>query len=404
MIFAARFSGPLTTNRGTLMPRRARSHLLLAVAAALALSACGGGTGSGAPSAAPPPATPQGPPIAGKDRVVVAWCERFGAPSPVSADGKVHVVTVAALSMPDGTPIARQTATLPERSSADALCGEPRTTTAAADRALFNADFTLIAGTTPGTNGNALIATAFTLPGGAPITGAQPASGSDSAPVFQSGTSVIWYATGDRQVTSRDLATPGAAPVSHGAAPGPDFALAGDQPWLRRPLESKPDQVAVSPDGTTAAGPGPTLWRRTDPASSYAAEYVEPVLIGRPANGRAALPGSEQAPSCDPSQWIDDLTLLCKGRDNLHLLVFSPDLGRLETVTTLLPPEQFRSIESVALSADGRSLVYLASADEHTFLYRLDLAPGAEPTVVGPVSLPPDRVTDPITPRLIAWL
>ncbi|MCX5214141.1 hypothetical protein OG689_33605 [Kitasatospora sp. NBC_00240] len=390
------------------MPRSARHHLLLTAAAVLSLSACGGGTASDARSAAPPPATrpaaPQGPALAGKDRMIVAWCERFGAPSPVSGDGKVHVITVEALSVPDGTRLAKQQVTLPERGSVDTLCGQPRTTTAAAARALFNADFTLIAGTAPGPGGDTPGATAFNL-AGTPVEAPKPAAaGPDSAPAFQPGTSVLWYATGDRQVTSRDLGTPGSAPASHGAAPGPDFVLAGDQPWLRRPLESKPDQVAVSPDGTTAAGSGPTLWRRTDPASSYAAEYVEPLLIGRPANGRASLPGSERVQYCEPVQWIDDLTLLCNGRDNIHLLVLGADRGRLETTTALLPPDDHRYVESVTLSPDGRSLAYLESEDKHTVLFRLDLAPGAEPSVVGPIGMPPEGVVNPLTPRLIAWL
>ncbi|MFE2911833.1 hypothetical protein [Kitasatospora indigofera] len=386
------------------MLRSARRHLLLAVAAALALSACAAGTGPGTPSAAPPAATPQGPAIAGKDRVVVAWCERFGAPSPVSADGKVHVITVEALSMPDGARIARQKVTLPERGSVDTLCGQPRSTTAAADRALFNADFTLIAGTAPRPGGDGLGATAFTVPGGSPMDGPKPAAaGDDSAPAFQPGTSVLWYATGDRQVTSRDLGTPGAAPTPHGAAPGVDFVLAGDQPWLRRPLESKADQVAVSPDGKVAVGTGLSLWHRTDPASSYAAEYVEPVLIGRAANGRAALPGSEHAPYCSPIGWTSDVTLFCGG-DNLYLLTFSADRGRLETATALLPPAQFRRVDSASLAPDGRSLAYLASEDEHTVLYRLDLSPGAVPSVVGSIGMPPEGVVNPLTPRLIAWL
>ncbi|WP_371476971.1 hypothetical protein [Kitasatospora sp. NBC_00315] len=385
------------------MSRSARTHLLLGVVAALTLTACGGSTTSGPRVAAPPSAASNGEGIAGKDRMIVAWCERFGAPSPTSADGKVHRITVAALSPTDGSPIARRTVTLPERGSVDALCGEPRSTTEAADRALFNADFTLIAGTAPGPGG-ALSAMAFALTDGAPRGGTAATAGGDSAPAFQSGTSVLWYETGEQQVTSRDLGDPAAAPKQHGAAPGPDFVLSGDQPWLTRPLESKPDQVAISPDGAVAAGASSTVWRRTDPPAPYALWYVEPMALGRSGNGRASLPGSEQVPRCEPSRWTSDVTLLCNGGDNLLLLTFSADRGRLDTMTTLLPVATSRVVESVAVSPDGRSLAYLVDEDGETGLYRLDLTPGARPVEIAPVDLPPAGVVNPLTPRLIAWL
>ncbi|MFD0572797.1 hypothetical protein ACFQ0T_30660 [Kitasatospora gansuensis] len=307
------------------------------------------------------------------------------------------MVTVAAHSAADGTRLAERSAALPDGASVEPLCGQPRRTAASADRQLFDSGFGLIAGTVPGPGGTGTVATAFTLPGGLPVAG-KAAEG--RAPAFQAGTSVLWYETAARQVVSHDLARPGAAPQAQGTAPGPDFALVDGKVWPTRPMETKADQVVAAPGGAVAAGTG--FWHRSAPAASYGAEYVEPLVIGPPTNGRSALPGSEQVPACAPRLWTDAKTLLCDSNDNLLLLGFADDHSRVDTVTTLLPPEQ-RFIESAVLSPDGRALAYLSTWDDKTELYRIDLAAGTRPVKVGPVPTSKDAGPDVGAPQLVAW-
>jgi hypothetical protein len=365
----------------------------------LAVSACGGP----APRAADPSPTAAAA-LAGRDSVVVAWCDRFAARSTTSPDTKVHVVTLAAYSAADGTGIAERSAALPDGAVVEPLCGTSTTMAASADRQLFDTGFGLIAGTVPGPGGKGTVATAFTLPGGKPVAGG-PVEG--RSPAFQAGTSVLWYETDGRQVLSRDLLRPGDAPQARGTAPGPDFALADGRAWTTRPMESKPDQVVAAPGGAVAAGTG--FWRRDAPTASYGPEYVDPVMIGPSRNGNPVLPGSEQVPTCAPRLWTDAQTLLCNARDNLLLVGFAADFGRVDTVTPLLPREE-RYVESAVLSPDGRSLAYLStvfpatgSDQREAELYRVDLAPGARPVLLGVIPTSDADRQDAGDPHLVAW-
>ncbi|MFJ1703179.1 hypothetical protein [Kitasatospora sp. NPDC088346] len=373
------------------MRRTAGARLFLA-AAVLTVSACTGGGSKPADSGAAAP----GPPLTGKDSIVVAWCDRFAAQSATAPDTKVHVVTLAAHSAADGTRTAERSAALPDGAVVEPLCGQPRRTTAAADRQLFDPGFGLIAGTVPGPNGSAPVATAFTLPGGRAAVAA-PAEG--RGPAFQAGTSVLWYEGADHRVVSRDLAA-GAGPQDHGVAPGPDFALVDGRPWLTRPVDTKADQVAAAPGGEVAAGSG--LWHRTDPAASYDPQYVEPASLGPSGNGRSTLPGSERLPGCAPRLWTDQRTLLCVDNEQLLLLTFAPDHGRLEGFVPLLPAAP-RFVESAVLSPDGRSLAYLDAYGGTTTLYRLDLTPGAQPVRLGPVATSTADEQTAGSPHLVAW-
>ena len=373
---------------------------MLAAAALLALSACT----SPSPVPRAEVVVPTAPPLAGHDSVVIAWCDPFAARSVKSPDTKVHVVTVVTQSMTDGARLAERSATLPDGALVEPLCGQPGTTAASADRQLFDEGFGLIAGTVPGPGGTGTIATAFTLPGGEPVAG-QADEG--RSPAFQAGTSVLWYETSGRQVVSRDLLRPPAAPQAHGTAPGPDFALADGQVWLTRPLDSKAEQVVAAPGGTVAAGTG--FWRRDTPTASYGPEYVDPMTIGPSVNGNPVLPGSERVPACAPRLWTDAKTLLCNSHDNLLLLGFAADFSRVDTVTPLLPQEH-RFVESALLSPDGRSLAYLSPASrpagsegEQSELYRIDLAPGAQPALVGVIPTSKATRQDAGLPHLIAW-
>ncbi|WP_371497589.1 hypothetical protein OG871_16715 [Kitasatospora sp. NBC_00374] len=372
------------------MRKTTRTHLVLA-AAVLAVSACG----SGGPKAAEPVAA--GAPLAGRDSIVVAWCDRFAAQSTTAPDTKVHVVTVVAHSSADGTRLAERSAALPDGAAVEPLCGQPRRSTAAADRQLFDPGFGLVAGTVPGPNGSAPVATAFTLPGGRAAV-AEPAEG--RGPAFQAGTSVLWYEGADHKVVSRDLAAAGAGPQDHGTAPGQDFALVDGRPWLTRPVDTKADQVAAAPGGEVAAGSG--LWRRTDPAASYDPQYVEPAALGPSGNGRTTLPGSETVPGCAPRLWTDPRTLLCVNNEQLLLLTFAADHSRLEGFTSLLPPER-RFVDGAVLSPDGRSLAYLDGYGGTTFLYRIDLTPGAQPVRLGPVATSTAEEQSAGLPHLVAW-
>ncbi|MCG6494413.1 hypothetical protein [Kitasatospora sp. A2-31] len=371
--------------------------------AAAALAGCDSQGGREQPQERVAPAW-TGPQIAGPGRVVLAWCDRFVAASPTTPDARVHVVTVAAYAVTDGGEVARQVATLPDGGASDSLCDPTHPwLSAAAERQAFNDDFTLLAGTVPGPGRKGRVATAFSVSGGAPLSGGSGSAADDRAPLFQSGTSTLWYVTGDRHLTGRDLKHPSAAPTDHGTAPGQSFFLAGEQAWVRMPLEVKPDQAAVAPGGTVAVG-GNLLWRRTDPAASFADQYVEPVVLGPAVNGRTSLPGSEAVPACAARLWFDDRSLLCNARSTLLRVTFAPDHSQVDEVGTLIPEEQ-ALIRGAVLSSDGRSLAFLRDRAGTVDLYRLDLSAGSAPVRIASLTAqaPTGSDGDGNDVRVIAW-
>ncbi|MFD9592588.1 hypothetical protein ACFWA9_07480 [Kitasatospora sp. NPDC059973] len=387
---------------------RGRAAALLA-ATFLALSGCTSPGGGSGPEAAP---TPAGPPLAGPGRLVVARCERWAVPSPTTADGKVHVVTVTAHAATDGREEARRVATLPDLATSATLCDPTLTTavSATADRQAFNADFSLIAGTVAPNSGAMKRAAAFTLPGGrAASTAPADGPGEDRRPLFQEGTSVLWYETAGRQLTSRDLAARGAEPAPRGTAPGEDFALDGDRPWPARPFGTKPEGVSVAPGGTVAAGytqQNAVLWRG-DQVTGSTLGVVEPLLLGTPAEpGHQVVPGSAGVPSgCVPRLWLDGGHLLCGTRDNLYRVGFAADFSRVEGVDALLPPEK-RFVSGAVLSPDGKALAYLSAADGTESIHRVDLVPDAVPVKLADLPPTAPATDDPENglPHLVAWL
>ncbi|WP_030263575.1 hypothetical protein [Streptomyces sp. NRRL B-24484] len=404
------------------MHRRFRRRGLAVLPVAVLLAAVpgcradDGAAPSAAASSAPAPVAPGiGGSIAAPGRLVVAWCDRWGVASPTAADAKADLVTVQAVGAADGRVADERAAVLPDGATAPGLCRPQRYTAAAADRQLFNADFTLLAGTVPGPGGSGRAAAAFAVLDGR-TTSAEPGTVPDGrGAFFGAGGSALWYATADGRAASHDLAAGAARPADRGAVPGPDFALDGDRLWPARPLETKADEVVVAPGGAVAAGfadGGAVLWRRDAPASPYGARYVEPVRIGGGDRG-AALPGSEQVPWCTPRLWLDGRTLLCATEDNLQQVVLSADFTAVERAEQLLPAGGSRPTGAV-LSPDGRSLAYLGGRYEETVLYRLDLAPGARPVAVAalptraPVRPETGRTvlpgTDRGAPVLVAWL
>ncbi|GAA5001885.1 hypothetical protein GCM10025734_38030 [Kitasatospora paranensis] len=262
----------------------------------------------------------------------------LGVASPTTAGGKADLVTVHAYGMDEHRPLEGRSAVLPDGATAPGLCGPPRSTSAAADRQMFNADLTLLAGTVPAPGGGRAAA-AFALSDGR-ATAPEPGTVADGrGPLFRTGSSALWYARADGRVAAHDLAVPGAAPAPQGQVPGPDFALDGDRVWSRRPLETKADGVVVVPGGEVAAGEaggGAVLWHRTDPASSYGQQYVEPVRLGRGDSG-SGLPGADQLPRCWPRLWLGPRTLLCISADNLYRVTLADDFGAVRQAEPLLP-------------------------------------------------------------------
>jgi hypothetical protein len=384
-----------------------------------AVPACrpgGGSTPPAAQSAAADPVVPgAGGSIAGPGRLVIAWCDRWGVASPTTADGKADLVTVHAYGLAEHTPLEGRSAVLPDGATAPRLCRPAAGTAAAADRQMFNADFTLLAGTVPAPGGAGRSAAAFALSDGR-ATAPEPGTVPDGrGPLFRVGSSDLWYAASDGRVAAHDLAAPGAAPTPQGQVSGPDFALDGDRVWSRRPLETKADEVVVAPGGEVAAGSaggGAVLWHRADPASAYGQQYVEPVRLGSGDRG-PGLPGAGQLPPCSPRLWLGPRTLLCASVDNLYRVALTDDFGAVRQVEPLLPAGGPVPSDAVA-SPDGRSLAFLCATDGETSLYRLDLVPGARPVRVsripsaGPIPQSSDRSilpgTDRGAPRLIAWL
>lgn len=192
--------------------------------------------------------------------------------------------------------------------------------------------------------------------------------------------------------------------ADRGAVPGRSFVLADDRAWVRHPIEVKPDQVAVAPGGTVAVG-GNLLWRRTDPAASFAEEYVQPAVLGPAVNGMPSVPGSEAMTGCAARLWLDDRTLLCTDGGTLLRVGFGPDHGRVEEVRRLTPQAP-GLVRGVALAPDGRSVVFLRQAADGAELHRLDLAPGATATRIAvlPTGSPTATGQEPGYPHLIAWL
>ncbi|MEU9133230.1 hypothetical protein AB0D08_34930 [Kitasatospora sp. NPDC048540] len=384
------------------MPRSVGRHLgrhlghLAAAAAVLAVPAC---TGIGAGPAPKPATAPPAAPLAGPGSIVVARCDRFAAESDTPGT-KDHRVTVTAYAAADGARIDGRTTVLPDGAVVEPLCGQPRDSSAEADRQLFDTGFSRIAGTLPGPGGSGTVATAFSLTDGSPAAG--PAV-EGHAPAFQAGTALLWYESADRRLAARDLAHPEAAPTAHGAAVGADFTLTGGQAWPTRPFDSTPDQVVPAPDGTAAAGSGPTLWQRGDVAA-YDARYVEPATLGPNGNGRAVVPGSESVPRCSPRLWTDPATLLCMSRDDLLLIHFTAGHAAVDGVTGLLPRDPYRHLDSVVAAPDGRSLAYLAAESGTTStLYRVGLDTGSLPVRIGRLDAPDAAPQTAGTTHLVGW-
>ncbi|MGW0769263.1 hypothetical protein [Streptomyces sp. NPDC002676] len=400
---------------------RARNFGGSAVAAviALAVTGCSSGSGdskgsedSGASSASSPSAVAKA--IGAPGTVTVSWCDVKGG---TSGAPNTQQLTLASYSVTDGQEVARRVSVLPPGADTGILCDSTptgQTSVPSALRGAFNKDFTLVAGVMPALQQSAGSsdgpAVAFSLkpqstPVGAPSADPVTAGAKDRTPVFQSGTSTLWYENGDRHVMSRDLGRRGAAATDRGVSHNWGFVLAGDQPWSRLPLGSDFKDVIVNPSGTAAAAGGSFgsgIWLKDAAAPSSGDEYVEPLRFGPNSSGTGdkALPGGGTVPQCTPKFWIDDHSLFCAGK-GFSRVVLSNSLDSVQKVEQLLPDND-RDNRAVAPSPDLKSVVFLSRQGQDVAeLYRLDLTPGAAPKKIGTITPNSPGVQSEL--RLVAW-
>ncbi|MGW4898281.1 TolB family protein [Kitasatospora sp. NPDC004240] len=392
----------------------------IAAAMAVAVAGCssgsaGAGTAASGNGQAPPPAgASAGPGNAGDGKdltragtIVVVYCRTVTGGGPADT---VKALGVVALSTADGKPAAHREAQLPKGADPGTLCRDYDTRPGAAGalRAAFNADYSLVAGRLPGPGGAGTVATAFTLQAQsaavpAPSGDAYASSPKDTMPLFQGGTSTLWYATGDQRIMSRDLAKQDGAKERGASLRGP-FALQGDQPWPRYPMLSEPHEVVINPSGTMAAAPDgaqPGIWRMDAPPAPFGDRYVDPARLGREAYGKKSLPGTNTVPDgCRPAVWPDDHTLICSAKTNLYRIRFDTAFTKAETVERLLP-ETDRKCRDVVLAPDGKAIAFLSEQGTTTDLYRLDLTPGATPQMVTGVQSAAVKAQG--DPQLVTW-
>ncbi|MGW4894121.1 hypothetical protein ACWEQL_17885 [Kitasatospora sp. NPDC004240] len=323
--------------------------------------------------------------------------------------------------MTDGKQVAQSVSQLPQGADAGVLCDRSgRGTVPSVLRQSFNGDFTLVAGrllSSPGPqagNPSDGSAAAFTLKPESTPVGAPPSDGfsampKDKAPVFQNGTSTLWYANEQGHVMSRDLGRQGAAATDHGLAHGPVFTLAGDHPWSRAPLSAGTKFVVVNPAGTVAAAGGDYnlgIWRKDAPAAGYGDEYVVPTLVG-PSSTDPTMPGSADVPKqCAPKFWTDDHNLICLSAKSMHRVTFAASFDSVEKVEKLMPDTD-RETNNFVLSPDAKSVAFLSptssAAGAPTDLYRIDLTPGAAPRKIASIPSDAPGTSSSGELRMIAW-
>lgn len=403
---------------------RARNFGGAAVAAVIALTVAGcGGSGdtkgsqdAGASSSGAPAGTAAAAAkaVGSPGTITVSWCDlqpgKSGAPAS-------QQLTLASYSVTDGQEVARTVSVLPPGADARILCDSTptgHTSVPSSVRQAFNEDFTLVAGTLPpaqpspgSTDGSAV---AFSLkpqglPVGAPSADPFTTAAKDRAPVFQSGTSTLWYENKDRHVMSRDLGQPGAAATDRGASHSWGFVLAGDQAWSRLPLGAEFKDVVINPSGTAAAVGSSSvtgIWLKDAGPYDGNDEYVKPSLFGPHSSGlgKATLTGGDKVPECAPKFWIDDHSLYCVGK-GVSRVVFSDAFDAVQQVEQLVP-ENDRDNTAVVPSPDRKSVAFVSlQGRDVAELYRLDLTPGATPKKIAAIAAHSPKVMSEL--RLVAW-
>lgn len=356
----------------------------LAMSSALVALLVGASAGCGGADEAPPAEDkPEGAPAAKA---------AFTAPGTVvvlQCDPGIHRdMTLTALSVKGGREVATTTVSLAEDSGPSFVCNDPRggsQPTAPVLRQLFNSDYTRMAGWTRGPGREGEVATAFDLTTGQQVgPGPDPdsfeASPEDSRPVFSEGR--LWYVDRDDRLRSRKPEQGADKAEDRGAATADsDMIMASGKPWYGR----DPETAAVHPSGRYAAE-FDSFWGNLQIRQRGASRDDAMVLSEGTAAGAPEIPsGSASVPSCRPSLWVDDVTLLCSSASQIWRLTLEPGLKKVTAADRLLPTTDRRTYGPV-LAPDRKGFAFLSEQGETTAVYRQSFSPGAKPVKIADVS------------------
>ncbi|BAJ29002.1 hypothetical protein KSE_31920 [Kitasatospora setae KM-6054] len=370
-----------------------------------------GATQGGTQNGAPPEASGAG--LKTGDAAVVVWCDRRKDDKGGYGD-YTQTVTVGSYAMQGGANLDHRVFLLPSKAESAGVCRNADPVLAGIDdmatdtmRQSFNRDFSLLAGTVPGPGGTGTVATAFKGPDG-PLPRKQDSgyasAPKDTHPLFQPGTSTLWFSTVDKQVVTLDAAKSEADPVKRATAGRSPFVLAGDRPWTVLPATVGDDATAVNPSGTVAVSGSRysttlLLWRPEEVKEGL--DYLNSPHEVRLPDSTFKDPATPHR--CAPQVWSDDSSLLCLTTTSLLRVRFSPDLEQVAGVDTLVP-ETDRKNRDVVLSPDRKSLAFLSFQGTVGSLYRLDLTtPGAQPAKVADIPASTPSASEKSVLRLVAW-
>ncbi|MEU8135317.1 hypothetical protein [Streptodolium elevatio] len=379
---------------------RGISGALAAVAIMLTGCSDGGGALPGVGPVAPAdpgdrsgsaPSVPGAGQLFGRGTVTLIWCR-------TEVDGAV--ASIASYSLSTGRVVEqRQLAFSPAGGRPEHLCKSSSIRRSQQQvRQLFNADYTLVAGTAPGFGGGSQ-ADAFDLrtgkaAGPPPDQDAFSDAPNDIEPLFKPGTNTLWYQPkGGGRIVSREAGTdPGTAVEAATTEQRyPGFVFAGDKLWT--PLGGNGVQVSA-----TSVNPSATAAANWDDVSDLRVSLPgeDPEVAGKAGqpgyHNETVLPGSGDVPDgCMPRFWRSDTVHVCATDTRLVQITFSDDFDAVTAVEDLLPANS-RTNQGAMLSPDGKSVVFLSgngTTSSVPALYRLDLdTPNAAPVKICDVNGP----------------
>ncbi|WTW96076.1 hypothetical protein OG216_23045 [Streptomycetaceae bacterium NBC_01309] len=384
-----------------LLSRRISGALALAVVVLAGCSGDGGAlpvpdrNGPGGPNApaskAPAQSAPSAGQLFGRGTVTLIWCR---------SESGTTAASLASYSLSTGRVVEqRQVVFAPDGGVPAYFCKSSSIHRSQQQvRQLFNADYTLLAGTAPGF-GRGNQADAFDLrtgkaAGPAPDQDAFGEAPNDIDPLFRPGTNTLWYEPKEgSRIVSREAGSDPRTAVEGATTEQryPGFVFAGDKLWT--PIASNGLQLgatSVNPSATAAAnydsvyglrltspGQDPELGGKAGPPSYYS---------------EAVLPGGDGVPDgCMPRFWRSDTVHVCATDTRLVQLTFSDDFDAVTSVKDLLPTNS-RTSQGAMLSPDGKSVVFLSGSGDSSSLpglYRLELdTPDAAPVKICDVNGP----------------
>ncbi|MFG3347021.1 hypothetical protein ACGF1Z_18370 [Streptomyces sp. NPDC048018] len=373
----------------------------IAVGAALALTACGGGGtkadgqgGSGTGVGGEKPLDVKVASLAQTDSLTLAYCHEIP-----SGGGEVFGITLRSYAVKNGALLAERSMVLPEQVEPVTVCesGSYRNLATSA----FDKDFTLMAGITSA--GASERAAVYDLTTGKEVSPPDPDEFSERAEnkgaAFHPDSGLFWYdekrAYGDKDgyaqrdpkagyPTEKRLSPDEAAKVvTRDAATAATVLAANSWPQAVSPSA----KVTAELSGSVDTGPVLTLHRLTAAGASDGGYTL------------TDLKGADGKETCAPAFWRDETRLVC----DLEQITFAPDYSRVVKKENLVPANDRSNMTPVA-SPDGKHFAFLSGGEGGKLtLYRGDLSsPGARPVKVADLDPPMDGSDDHLE-TLIRW-